>query len=232
MLSILHLFDVNIILRLVCLHLKIDDWTLTNMAAGRVKVVILGHSFIRRLRDFVFSTPNYSNLRLFSSQFSVKFRARGGLTIGQLAISSNLLNFDDEDMCFLQIGSNDLCNLSLPVKDIANAITSFASFLIVTGKVKIVIIGQVLFRSPHVTDPRYNDRVTELNVLLESICINSDLHLKFWHHRGFWRDQSMSHLSSDGVHLQNPRENARPMQKYAQSIKSAILHCARIFMPR
>ena len=202
------------------------------MAAGRVKVVILGHSFIRRLRDFVFTTPDYGNLRLFSSQFSVKFRARGGLTIGQLASSSNLVNFVGGDICFLQIGSNDLCNVSLPVKDIANAITSFALFLIVSGKVNIVIIGQVFFRSPHVTDPRYNDRVIELNMLLESICVNSDLRLKFWHHHGFWNDQNMSHLSPDGVHLQNPTENPRPMQKYAQSIKSAILHCAHTFMPR
>ena len=100
------------------------------MAAGREKVVILGHSFIRRLRDFVFTTPDYGNLRLFSSLFSVKFQARGGLTIGQLASSSNLVNFVGEDICFLQIGSIDLCNVSLPVKDIANAITSFASFLI------------------------------------------------------------------------------------------------------
>ncbi|XP_061192120.1 uncharacterized protein LOC133200319 [Saccostrea echinata] len=202
------------------------------MAAGRVKVVILGHSFIRRLRDFVFATPDFYNLRLYPSHFSVEFRARGGLTIRQLANCSSLINFVDQDVCFLQIGSNDLCDASLPVKDIANAITSFASFLIITGKVKIVIIGQVLFRSSQVTDPWYNDRVTELNVLLESLCINSDTKLKFWHHHGFWSDPSMSHLSPDGVHLQNPRENARPMQKYAQSIKSAILHCARTFMLR
>lgn len=194
--------------------------------------MILGHSFIRRLRDFVLSTPEYSNLRLYSSQFSVEFRARGGLSIRQLANSPQLTDFVDQDVCFLQIGSNDLCDPAIPVKDIANGITSFASFLIAAEKVKVVIIGQVLFRSPHATDPDYNNRVRELNVLLKSICVNSDANLRFWHHYGFWKDPNLPHLSPDGVHLQNPRVNARPMQKYAQSIKSAVIHCARTFMLR
>ena len=37
----------------------------------------------------------------------------------------------------------------------------------------------------------------------------------------------MPHLGTDGVHLKKPQQDARPMRKYLQSVKSAILNAAR-----
>ena len=81
------------------------------MAACTRDVVILGHSFIRRLRDFVKSSEVNDNLRLSRCNFSVSFYARGGLTIDRLANSPELISFpSSKDICFLQIGSNVLCD--------------------------------------------------------------------------------------------------------------------------
>ena len=101
-------------------------------ACDKLDVVVMGHSYIRRLRDFSNSTEENRNLRLYRRKFRIMFRCQGGLTVPQLANSSVLLNFKDNvDICFLQIGGNDLSDNSIPVSDVARHITSFASFLII-----------------------------------------------------------------------------------------------------
>jgi hypothetical protein len=47
-------------------------------------VCLLGHSFIRRLDDFMDNSYNYYNLRLPESKFNIISRAKGGLTIRRL----------------------------------------------------------------------------------------------------------------------------------------------------
>jgi hypothetical protein len=115
--------------------------------------VILGHSFIRRLRDFVHSSEDNNNLRLREGDIFVSFHARGGLTIYRLANTLAVYNFNNQDVCFLQLGSNDLSDPTKAVSKIGLAIFSFANFSCGFG-----IIGQSLRRSPRVTDSKYNDK--------------------------------------------------------------------------
>ena len=58
---------------------------------------------------------------------------------------------------------------------------------------------------------------------LTLFCEN-ELKMKFWQHRGFW-NVSVHYLEADGIHLQNPHLDARPMRKYCHSIKNVIIHC-------
>ena len=46
--------------------------------------VLLGHSFIRRLNDFMKDNPSYYNLRLYENLFDIRCRAQGGLTVFRL----------------------------------------------------------------------------------------------------------------------------------------------------
>ena len=194
--------------------------------AACLDVILIGHSYIRRLRDFTRTTEN-SNLRLHKERFNVIFRCRGGLTVPKLANTQELLDFEDNsDICYLQIGGNHLSDLTLSTSDISRYITSFASFLIESKEVKVVVIGQILCRQPWAAGDEYIDRVVALNDELESWCDATDLNIRFWHHYGFW-EPHMPHLGDDGVHLKNPKKDARPMRKYLQSIKSAILKAAR-----
>jgi hypothetical protein len=98
-------------------------WVLI-MAACAQQVVILGHSFIRRLRDFVHSSEDNYNLRLREGDIFVSFHARGGLTIYRLANTPAMYNFSNQDVCFIQIGSNDLSDPTKAVSEIGSAILS------------------------------------------------------------------------------------------------------------
>ena len=77
---------------------------------------------------------------------------------------------------------------------------------------------------PSQQSAHYNARAGDLDDRLHAHCQTADFNMKFCHHYGFWDEQM--YLSSDGVHLVNPRVDRRPMQKYLRSIRSAVLHFA------
>lgn len=89
----------------------------TNMAGtpranGRdpLRVTLVGHSFIRRLRDFMNNSLEDNNLRLNREQYYVTCVARGGLTISRLCTLREFTYFVARpNIVFIQIGGNDLC---------------------------------------------------------------------------------------------------------------------------
>lgn len=93
------------------------------------------------------------------------FRARGGLRIASLANSKNLLTFEvTPDICFLQIGENDV--LSISVDTIVRDIVALASFIRSGIGIRTVIIGQLLRRQPWASSPDFNNRIVAINVKL------------------------------------------------------------------
>lgn len=81
------------------------------MASDSVtRVCLLGHSYIRRLRDFIDSNVSYKDLNLDTS-FVVDIQVRGGLTFRRIPNCLEFLNFTlpPPSICFMQLGSNDLC---------------------------------------------------------------------------------------------------------------------------
>lgn len=90
------------------------------------RVCLLGHTYIRRLRDFMDSNVSYKNLNLDTS-FVVDIRARGGLTFRRIPNCLEFLKFTSPppSICFMQLGSNDLCT-DTPEKVVKN-IWTYAS---------------------------------------------------------------------------------------------------------
>jgi hypothetical protein len=166
-------------------------------------VVLLGHSFIRRLNTFMQEDVANSNLRLDREKFDVIVRARGGLKVPQL--TAREFDFQAENgIVYLQIGGNDIrsnCN----VGRIITAITSFAQYLVHAKNVRRVIVGQILRRRPDVVCRHFNDYVIDINKGLESWCKQTGLPISFWKHRGFW-DPDLAFLCRDGVHLKNTKQ--------------------------
>ncbi|KAJ8301835.1 hypothetical protein KUTeg_020822 [Tegillarca granosa] len=172
------------------------------------------------------SFPPDANLRLSRSIYTVTTRSRGGLKVRTLANDASMTQFStQQDIVFLQIGGNDLCNPGLRVESLCHQITSFAHYLRHGVGIRRVIIGQLLRRQPWATDSDYNARVVSLNNLLSAWTKeNQDLSIYFWHHRGFW-DATLSYLDPrDGVHLLYSPTNQTIMRKYLRSIRSAVLH--------
>jgi lysophospholipase L1-like esterase len=182
-------------------------------------VCLLGHSFIRRLDDFMDNSYNYYNLRLPESKFNIISRAKGGLTIRRLINERpELFDFGNIriSIVYIQLGGNDLSRQS--AEKTATDLVSFANFL--NELAPVVIVGQLLFRNPVKVGELYNTKVVECNKLIET-SIKDNPNIIFWHHRGFSKD--LTHLHGDGTHL-----NDQGMLKYHRSIRSAILHANNI----
>ncbi|XP_061187183.1 uncharacterized protein LOC133195356 [Saccostrea echinata] len=164
----------------------------------KIHVRIIGHSYIRRLGEFVADNEHYANLQLDKSQYLVDFQARGGLTFQRLAQCAEFTNFPKPPpaVCFLQMGGNDLCRRQ-PDK-VFTDILSYAQFLRDGVGLKKVIVGQLLRRQPWATRQGYNEDVVSVNSKLrkETATLKN---IYFWQHRGFWTD--LSYLGRDGVHI-------------------------------
>lgn len=165
---------------------------------SKTHVCLLGHSYIRRLAEFMAVNPNLQNLNLDVDRYKISVYARGGLRTYDLhRMIRNVTG--TPNMLFMQIGCNDIGFISN--KQNATNIVSFAEYLIHGLGTRVVTIGQLLRRDPSVRPPGYNDNVTEINGLLTQKTQTLS-NIFYWRHRGFWMD--MSHLGRDGLHLANP----------------------------
>ncbi|XP_062594564.1 uncharacterized protein LOC134255982 [Saccostrea cucullata] len=189
-----------------------------------LRICLLGHSFVTRLRRYMDSHPDLMNLKLHQDFYSVSVRARGGLRISSVARSRDFLTFDMlPHVCFMQIGENDI--LLHTNEMIVRDILSLASYLHSGIGIQTVIVGQLLRRQPWASSPDFNERIIAINVMLREQCSNiSGVH--FWPHRGFWTD--LTFLCQDGVHLRCPSQSSHvvttsPMHRFWRSVRSAIL---------
>lgn len=153
-----------------------------------------------RLGRYMDSHPDVYNLNLLEDKYSVCVWARGGLRISRLARDRDLLSFDvSPDICFMQIGENDV--LSFSVEVIVRDILALASYIHSGLGVTRVIIGQLLRRQPWASSLYFNERIIAINVRLQAQASSRE-GIHFWPHRGFW--QNLDFLCDDGVHLRCP----------------------------
>ena len=190
----------------------------------QVRVSLLGHSFIKRFRNFMHLRNDVGNLNLSYTNYKIDIRTKGGLTVRDLAGCPDFATFSEPIpcICFLQIGGNDAM-IDKP-EIVAHNIFSFASYLHVGVGIRHVIIGQLLRRQPWASSPRYNRDIVRINQLVSEEARQTE-GVHFWHHRGFWTD--LDFLGSDGVHLRCTKRCSAPMRRYLRSIRSAILSYAR-----
>lgn len=198
------------------------------MAADQtISVAIVGHSYVRRLKVYA-AQQNIPNLRLDTDKFFVSIRGKGGLCLRHLRSDANIVHFVNvPDICFLQIGENDIVAESKASK-IAQDIFSLANYLHEGVGIQKVIIGQLLRRLPYAACINFNDTVYEVNRALREMTTGLK-GIVYWPHRGFWN--SLSYLGPDGVHLQCTPSNDQPMRKFLRSIRNAIIITSKEIRP-
>jgi len=177
------------------------------------KILILGHSFTRRLDNFVAANPNLDHRFSFGNVAKLKWHGVGGRTVAKTiqydlpVIASFAL-----DIVILQLGNNDLSQLDPLV--MGSSIEELVTTLHDRYDIKIVCVCQTLRGS----DPVFNARVHALNKYLP--------YSFFWGHRGFW-NSSQGFLARDGVHL-----NRQGQFKFFRSLRGAVLGlCALVRLP-
>jgi hypothetical protein len=129
------------------------------------QVGIVGHSFVRRLADFIGEEGSrFSNLGLRNCD--VRFWGRGGWKVGDVALCmQDLIDFCPQ-VVILLLGDNDLAPVLDP-EEIATHIVAMASFIKAKTGAGRIIIGQLMPRFWHHTHrflfPGYNTLACEVN---------------------------------------------------------------------
>lgn len=175
------------------------------MAAANEKprVLVLGHSFVRRLKEF--AAPNHSggpydlNLGL-SNICSIIFHGIGGRTVDKM-IKHDLdkIRSAAPNIVVLELGSNDLCDKDSDPETIALSIVALAELLLTELSLRFIAVCEVTARQnePFVG---YNDRTALLNgYLRESLRIIPTA--KCWQNRGLINPTNNAVYAPDGIHL-------------------------------
>ena len=166
------------------------------MALCVPKVMILGHSFVRRLHcDLEKQFDDRAKRDFYLSTVNVRQFGTGGRTVAKIK------NFDLKtvarflpDVVILEIGTNDLSNK--PPETVASEIDDLAVKLINEFAVRVVGICNVIPRA----DQTFSDKAELLNRYLSVVVDNPRVFT--WRHKGL-HAQRHSVLADDGVHL-NP----------------------------
>ena len=201
----------------------------------KFRVSVVGHSYIRHLKNFSRDFPsntNFSSIAPVSNNRPnwldldncvVSWHSLPGSNVSRLAtdqfIYDELHNFRP-NMIFLQIGSNDLDDqYSEPFK-VAYQITELADNMIHSLALSKVFIGKLIKRNKtrSVSVTSYNDAVFRTNGYLQNFCdpYYSPDSSSFWIHRGLTNSCENVYFH-DKVHM-----NDLGNLKLYRSIRAAV----------
>lgn len=171
--------------------------------------LLLGHSFVRRMTEFIDRNQKdgtYTCTFNLGSTCTVKMIGIGGRTVDKL-IKNDLQDIRDTapNVVIMDIGSNDLCDKQSDPDTVALAIIVLVELLIKDLKLRCLVLCQVL---PRKKQPfmEYNERVWKLNGLLKE-AVKGIQGAKFWIHRGLCKP-SQNIFTRDGVHLNDEGHQA------------------------
>ena len=187
------------------------------MSDSHNSILVLGHSFISRLKKYSHECHSDRNLGVPKEHTTIFMRGISGAKLSTLYNELQLASILTPTVIVLQIGSNDLTCPSVRPSDLCDEIFHFAKLILETGTAKVVI-SEIFFRNVQVCSKRrqcrsdFNQVVTETNSLLKSQCI-SHHRVSFWHHRNM-KQNWKSLLSRDGVHF-----NSQGLFRYYRSMK-------------
>lgn len=158
-------------------------------AMGKARVLILGHSFIRRLHDVIVHSRDHQYTKKFSittPDFICKWHGVGGRTIAKvLKYDLSVIKEFGSDIVILQLGTNDLVDSS-PLT-VGSSLGHLATLLHDEYKVDLICVCQTLRRSS--SNVSFNKNVGLLNKYLKTV-LEPVPYAFFWSHRGFWQTKS------------------------------------------
>ena len=192
-----------------------NSWDMSNSTP---RVLILGHSFIKRLKQFVRNNSNDFDLDFqISLPVLIRWHGVGGRTVEKtLTFDTHVLHSFRPDVVILQLGSNDLVTLS-PLR-VGSAIDEFVHFLHDSCGVQLVCVCQTIRRF---SAEAFNTKVGMLTRYLR-VVLDPIPYAMFWGHRGFWQAKD-NFYTPDGVHL-----NSRGQRKLYRSLRGAVLRSLRL----
>jgi lysophospholipase L1-like esterase len=181
-----------------------------------VVVAVWGHSYIRRLEDYVAG----GDFGICGGQrVIVRYFGRGGATAreGPRSLLNDLPDVlaINPRIVFLHIGENDLGAVS--PQELGQLIWRIADQLR-RNNVPDIIVGQLLDMP---ANRRLGQDVRDVNRMLNVVC--DSVATWYWRHRGgFWSSRIRNLFSRDGIHLNNVG-----LRLYMHSVRCAVCSTVR-----
>ena len=116
----------------------------------QLRVLILGHSFIRRLRDFIIKNSLTYNLNLnINTSVTIRWHGVGGRTIDKVRrFDLTEVELFKPDVVFLQVATNDLTRRRSSTASVSSAIEDLVCLLHTEYGVRLICVGQTVRRHP------------------------------------------------------------------------------------
>lgn len=168
-----------------------------SMAVSPPTVLVLGHSFVRRLRDDLKSNfdPRADGTFKLSNDTRVHMHGVGGRTVRKLRqYDLGVVTSVAPDVVILDIGTNDLSANRPEV--VGSEIEDLVCLLLDSYLVRVVAVCEVI---PRAQAPVFNEAATVLNQYLRGV-LEPFANAFLWEHRGF-SNPSVDPYLPDGVHL-------------------------------
>ena len=166
------------------------------MASSVPSVLVLGHSFIRRLRDDLRSHFDSRADDMFglSNDAIVHLHGVGGLTVARLRLDLGIVSSLSPKVVILELCTNDLARLR---PEVAGSETEeLGRLLLDTFSVRVIGAFEVL---PRVTAPFFNGAASILNQYLCGV-LEPITNVFCWRHRDC-NNPSVHLYLPDGVHV-------------------------------
>ena len=166
------------------------------MASSLPSVLLLGHSFIRRIRDDLRShfDSRADNTFGLPDDAIVHLQGIGGLTVGNLRRDLGMVSSLSTHVVILEIGTNDLGSYSPDV--VGSEIEELVCLRLDTFSVRVIGVCEVI---PRVGAPSFNSAASILNQYLCGV-LEPIPNVFCWRHRGF-NNPSVHPYLPDGVHV-------------------------------
>lgn len=182
-------------------------------------ILILGHSFVRRLQTFL--TEHHDRRAAHNMNLpheNVSFLGIGGRTVPKmLSFDLDKIKAFQPKVIILELGTNDLCVVGQRPESVGSDIEHLVQVLHDDCGAEFIMVCLVIYRSaipPHVPD--FSHKVDLLNKYLK-VVLEPLPYAEAWSHRGL-QSPSIAVLCRDGVHL-----NAAGNYALYRSYRGAIL---------
>ena len=204
-----------------------------NMAAPIGKIQLFGHSFVRRLKDFIRSSEDCTFSWNLDGPPMIQYSGFPGADVHRLRNNIEVIEDFDPDVVFLFAGTNDLYHAWLSPADLASRIVDLVKFLLDSLRIKKVVVLSITHRCPSsrtrypVNIDWFNTRVDQTNAeLSERLQELNQGRTYLWRLKGFWSPSAKEKVfDRDGCHL-----SASGQRKLIANLRAATVAIQRRFI--
>jgi len=155
-----------------------------------ISVAVVGHSYVRNMRDYVLARPQWHNMDVPRAVANVSWVCSGGASVlphvphRSAYLLLHQLHSLTPDLVYIHLGENDLAALTGPA--LVAAILAFVNAVIDSCRPRVIVVSQLTL---FVQNNHLADRVRYVNAQLQHVFASfvGGTRVVYWKHRiGIW----------------------------------------------